>query len=518
MVSCVSDGEFSVCDTTVITINAVNDPPFISELDTIFMVEDEPYMLQSLDDMGDNEYFMDPDNDLNDLTYDITISDAPIELLWNGNMESQIELISSELNFNGQGQLNLCISDGEFEVCGSAVIIVQPVNDSPFFSADMEIELGLNVEFNIPISVGDVDSDSLLISLVSDADYPDWFNVQNNEIIGTPGNLGEFELLLALSDGELMVQDTLMVSVHNFIPEITSIVDVPEDQGGRVYLSFNASYFDNDENSEQMYSVFRYDNFEDGTSGWVGVQSIVAAGDDAYTYEIQTALDSTSENDGITDFKVVASMVGGVFHSEVMSGYSVDNIAPGIPQDFIAAATDDGIQLSWNPVEDEDFQYYILEKALNTNFTNAEIITTTDTAYVDTVFEYDQTFYYRLAARDYAGNQGLYTGWVEATVTLALAEALIPEEFALHQNYPNPFNPLTQINYDLPEDAMVMIKVFDLMGRNIKSLVNSTQSAGYHSVRWDATNHYGEPVSAGMYLFIIQAGDFRQSKKMLLLK
>ena len=56
------------------------------------------------------------------------------------------------------------------------------------------------------------------------------------------------------------------------------------------------------------------------------------------------------------------------------------------------------------------------------------------------------------------------------------------------------------------------------MGRNIKSLVNNTQSAGYHSVRWDATNQYGEPVSAGMYLYIIQAGDFRQTKKMLLLK
>ena len=76
---------------------------------------------------------------------------------------------------------------------------------------------------------------------------------------------------------------------------------------------------------------------------------------------------------------------------------------------------------------------------------------------------------------DYSGNQGLYTGWVEATVTLAIDENLIPEEYALHQNYPNPFNPLTQIKYDLPEDAMVTIQIFDLMGRNIKSLVNNTK-------------------------------------------
>ena len=206
-------------------------------------------------------------------------------------------------------------------------------------------------------------------------------------------------------------------------------------------------------------------------------------------------------------------MSGGVFHSDIMSGYSVDNIAPGIPQDFMVSTAEDGIMLSWDPVEDVDFQYFVLEKALDSYFTNAEIITTTDTAYVDTVFEFDQTFYYRLAAIDYSGNQGLYTGWVEATVTLAIEENLIPEEYALHQNYPNPFNPLTQINYDLPEDAVVKIQVFDLMGRNIKTLVNSSQNAGYHSVRWDATNHYGETVSAGMYVYIIQAGEFRQNKR-----
>jgi hypothetical protein len=94
----------------------------------------------------------------------------------------------------------------------------------------------------------------------------------------------------------------------------------------------------------------------------------------------------------------------------------------------------------------------------------------------------------------------------------------IPEVFALHQNYPNPFNPTTQIKYDLPEDAMVNITIYDLMGRSIKSLVNSNQSAGYRSIQWNATNNLGEPVSAGMYIYMIQAGKFRKTKKMVLLK
>ena len=187
------------CATLVrVTILAVNDPPMISQLDTIFMVEDEPVVIQSLDDMGDDGFFMDPDNDLSELTYQITILDVPIELNWNGNMESSIELAPSEVDFFGEGLLNLCISDGEFEVCGSAVIIVQPVNDAPYFTSSFEQELGLNVEFDILISADDVDSDSLTISMVSDFEYPSWFEIQNNHVTGTPLNLGEFNLLLNL--------------------------------------------------------------------------------------------------------------------------------------------------------------------------------------------------------------------------------------------------------------------------------------------------------------------------------
>jgi len=99
-----------------------------------------------------------------------------------------------------------------------------------------------------------------------------------------------------------------------------------------------------------------------------------------------------------------------------------------------------------------------------------------------------------------------------------LENPLFPQTFVLHQNYPNPFNPITQIKYDLPEDALVNITIYDIMGRSIKSLVNSNQSAGYRSIQWNATNNLGEPVSAGMYIYTIQAGEFRQTKKMVLLK
>ena len=94
----------------------------------------------------------------------------------------------------------------------------------------------------------------------------------------------------------------------------------------------------------------------------------------------------------------------------------------------------------------------------------------------------------------------------------------IPNQFMVHQNYPNPFNPTTQIRYDLPESKYVSIVIYDLMGRKIKSLVNMHQDAGYMSIYWGATNDLGQPVSAGMYIYTIQAGEFRETKKMVLLK
>jgi len=94
----------------------------------------------------------------------------------------------------------------------------------------------------------------------------------------------------------------------------------------------------------------------------------------------------------------------------------------------------------------------------------------------------------------------------------------IPTEFSLHQNYPNPFNPITTLRYDLPEQANVNIIIYDMLGRQVRTLINQTQDAGFKSVLWDATNDFGKPVSAGVYLYKIQAGEFVQTKKMVLLK
>ncbi|HAY34191.1 MAG TPA: hypothetical protein DCY06_08635 [Bacteroidetes bacterium] len=89
----------------------------------------------------------------------------------------------------------------------------------------------------------------------------------------------------------------------------------------------------------------------------------------------------------------------------------------------------------------------------------------------------------------------------------------IPTEYSLNQNYPNPFNPNTNIRYDLPNDNFVSIKIYDITGREIKSLVNEFKPAGRYIIAFNASN-----LSSGIYYYKIKAGDFTQVKKMMLIK
>jgi hypothetical protein len=101
---------------------------------------------------------------------------------------------------------------------------------------------------------------------------------------------------------------------------------------------------------------------------------------------------------------------------------------------------------------------------------------------------------------------------------LLVDDLQVPSKYSLQQNYPNPFNPVTTLRYDLPENALVNITIYDMMGRVIKTLVNGSQTAGYKTIQWNATNDKNRSVSAGLFLYTIEAGKFRQTKKMVLLK
>ena len=509
-----------VKDTVQITIFGVNDAPTINELSSIAMHEDIPFQWLSIVDMDSLNLFEDIDTPLGEMIVAVSIENAPVSVTWNGDVNSGPILISNEENYNGsEGLITVCIQDDQYEDCVSTILEVNPVNDSPSFSGEMENTVGLDLEMSTPISINDIDSENLTVTF-ADSFHPDWLSINNNILEGTPDTLGQFSFLLNVSDeGDSSVTDTFRLSVESFNPVITDIYDIPNDQGGHVYVLFNGSYFDIQDTPNQVYGVMRYDQINEDSSAWVAVMSFPAIGESQYIFDVSTLADSTIEDNAMTQFKIVASMSGGTFHSAPLFGYSIDNIAPTPPTGLMASIIDEGIQVLWNHHSDEDFEYFILEKTIDPSFSIGDIEEQilSDTFYIDTDYLTNQTNFYRISAVDYVGNRGEPSGFVEATI-LSVDSDLIPEVFALHQNYPNPFNPLTQIRYDLPEDSDVSITIFNLMGRNIKTLLKKKEAAGFRSISWDATNQNGEPVSAGMYIYLIQANTFRETKKMILLK
>ena len=94
----------------------------------------------------------------------------------------------------------------------------------------------------------------------------------------------------------------------------------------------------------------------------------------------------------------------------------------------------------------------------------------------------------------------------------------LPEGYKLYQNYPNPFNPSTMIIYQLPKDSDVQLITYDLLGKQIKKLVNKQQNAGEYQIEWDGLDETGKPVASGIYLYQLIAGDFSEVRKMILMK
>ena len=187
------------------------------------------------------------------------------------------------------------------------------------------------------------------------------------------------------------------------------------------------------------------------------------------------------------------------------------------PQDLQAYPQDSSVILSWSPIA--EVQYYQLDRASDESFSENLVQSFVTTNYfTDEDMEPGIEFFYRVSG--YVGYWTNYSNTVSITIeSLDLKNTNnVPNDFLIHQNYPNPFNPITTLRYNLLEESHVDVTVYDMLGNVVNNLVNANQSSGYKSIQWNATNNQGQSVSAGVYLYKIQAGNFVDTKKMILLK
>jgi hypothetical protein len=132
--------------------------------------------------------------------------------------------------------------------------------------------------------------------------------------------------------------------------------------------------------------------------------------------------------------------------------------------------------------------------------------------WVDRQVHPEATYCYKLKQVDVDGS----SSW--SFIVLATAWSAVPKIYALHQNYPNPFNSNTQIEYQIPEDHHVGLKIFNPMGQDVRTLVDAHRSGGEHTAIWDARDDEGKEVASGLYFCRLKAGEFGKIIKMVLIR
>ncbi len=297
-------------------------------------------------------------------------------------------------------------------------------------------------------------------------------------------------------------------------PYILTVEDVPNDQGKWVKLKFLRSIYDTDSlillktTSPELYTV----EINDG-SGWTAAASTAAYGKTIYTILVPTTKDSTVNSPGTINFRVIASMQEGNFVSDKKAGYSVDNLAPSIPEGLQGILTPNSkVKLEWMSNSEKDFNYYSIYKSFS-GMQYRKINTTIDTVFFDDSTQYNIDYYYKISAVDYSGNESEKSNEVKITITDANDKSQIPLKYGLFQNFPNPFNPSTIIRYTVAKESFVNIILYNVLGKQIATLVNESKPAGNYSVQFNAIN-----LPSGIYFYKMQAGTFVETKKLLLLK
>lgn len=325
---------------------------------------------------------------------------------------------------------------------------------------------------------------------------------------GGPGELwltGNFTQTIDFGGGTLTAVGSYDGFVARFgMPQpaagIVGVNDVPDDEGLQVTIDFIRSSHDDKLRPRPIvsYEVYR----------WVGkmqppvlVGAIAANQRNIYSIVVPTLLDNKS-----TSYMIhAATAFTEFFNSPYASGYSVDNLAPAPPQNFVGVPP---YLLTWDPAPEPDFDYFTLYGSQYATLDgNAVLIgTTTNTSYDVQAYPHE---YYHLMATDDAGNE---SDPVNTSIVVGVGDVPARGQLDL-QAHPNPFNPATTIRYEVPQSGIVSVSVYEVSGRLVETLVESEyRKAGGHEIE------YHPAVASGVYFLRLVHGGTSTTSRIVLLK
>jgi len=257
------------------------------------------------------------------------------------------------------------------------------------------------------------------------------------------------------------------------------------------------------------------------------------AGDKVYVrvFDIVNTATSPEPMTAETQYTQMSSTVT-LSSSETLFHVTLPKAEQSLPVElssFTAAAGDGLVILSWRTESELNNAGFNVYRGVRSDGEYQKLTSTLipgagtsplphDYSYEDRRVENGKTYYYKLEDVSIDGVSRFH-GPVSATPQRGeVAEPPIPKEFALGHNYPNPFNPGTDIRYQLPKPAHVTLTVYNLLGHEIRTLVDEQKPAGYFTAHWDGKDNHGQEVPSGVYIYRIHAGSFVDIKKMLLLR
>ena len=259
-------------------------------------------------------------------------------------------------------------------------------------------------------------------------------------------------------------------------------------------------------------------NFPPGT--WEAVTWVGATQSEAYEVPLATDADSTFNNMGWSVYLVTAHTRDPEFWfaSAPDSGYSADNLAPNVPGGFVAGSQGGaGNLLDWDASPDDDFRYFSVYRSTDPGIVHGPenlVHSTTETTWLDP--SPGGPAYYKLTARDFAGNE---SEPAEASVAVGVDETVLPASFALRSIVPNPVRHAATVRFDVPASGgKAQVGIYDVRGRRVRQLVDGAAQPGERSVVWNGRDDRGHRLPAGLYVCRLDAPGFSQVQKLLLVR